>query len=195
MSEDENRIQEIMKEKGCSRSEAENRLRSSHVAVATLNPNLFNPISQPQQPIEESEPQETVVDPLLEEKRAYLGKKMEILSKLEKQVDIDNMFSEFLAVPEWEELLLDYIKSIKMLLDGWADYYIYTVQHIGDKIKHGYEFYKDGKQVTVDTVFHTASGSKTLSELIEEDEKKQKEETDRFRNKGVATIEKEKAID
>lgn len=140
--------------------------------------------------VQESEPQ---IDPLLEEKQSQLEQKQRILDKIENQLDReqseDEVFRTILAVPEWRELLIDYVKSIQMLLDGWAEYYIYTCQRNGDKINGAYEFYKNHKQVTVDTEFHTSSGTKTVAELITEAEKKKQEYLDQIRNKNVATVE------
>lgn len=206
---EESRIQELMKKYNCTRENAEKRRASSRVAFAVLSPNLFKPIPQPQQveePIEEEqveesieEPEEmeeteTIEDPFFEKKQSQLAQKQRILNKLENQLDReqleDEAFQAFLAVPQWRELLLDYVKSIQMLLDGWADYYIYTCQRVGDKINREYEFYKDRKQVTIDTTFHTSTGTKTVAELIAEAEKKRQEKLDQFRHKGVATVEK-----
>src|SRR5208282_2976884 len=111
MSEDsdEKRIQEIMKAKGCSRHEAEKRLRSSQVAVFALNPSpksigidQFAPISpieylekirqrkaqqihdkEVAEEIQESEPQ---IDPFFEQKANQLEQKQRILDKIENQL-------------------------------------------------------------------------------------------------------------
>lgn len=140
--------------------------------------------------VQESEP---IEDPLLEEKQSQLEQKQRILNKLENQLDReqseDEVFRTILAVPEWRELLIDYVKSIQMLTDSYADYYLYTCQRKGDKINHSYEFYKDGKKVTVDTKFLTSSGEKTVAEIIAEAEKKRQEYLDQIRNKNVATVE------
>lgn len=198
-NEDETRILKLMNKYNCSRKNALERIRSASIAVALLNPNLYKPMLQPQpQPIEESEPEteteEPQIDPLLEEKQSQLEQKQRILDKLENQLDReqleDEAFQAILEVPQWRELLLDYVKSVRMLLDGWADYYVYSAQKIGDKINHGYEFYKNNKKVTVDTVFKTSSGDKTVSEILAEQEKKKQELLDQIKHKDVATVEK-----
>ena len=63
---------------------------------------------------------ETIEDPFFEKKQSQLAQKQRILNKLENQLDReqleDEAFQAFLAVPQWRELLLDYVKSIQMLL-------------------------------------------------------------------------------
>ena len=142
---------------------------------------------------EEMEETETIEDPFFEQKQSQMEQKQRILDKIENQLDQeqseDEVFRTILAVPEWRELLIDYVKSVRMLLDRWADYYLYTCQRKGEKINGAYEFYKDHKQVTVDTEFHTSSGTKTVAELIAEAEKKKQDYLDQIRNKNVATVE------
>jgi hypothetical protein len=142
----------------------------------------------------ETEETETIEDPFFEQKQSQMEQKQRILDKIEGQLDReqseDEVFRTILAVPEWRELLLDYVKSIQMLLDGWADYYVYSAQKVGDTIKKSYEFYKNNKLVTVDTTFVTSSGEKTVGEMIDEAEKKRQEKLAQFRHKGVATVEK-----
>jgi len=204
---DEQRIQEIMKAKGCTRENAEKRLRSSQVAVFALNPSPKTPdidysyiakIREAKkihdvevaEEVEESEPQP---DPLLEEKRELLEQKKRIMDKLESQVDQktvnDEIFKEYLAVPEWQELFFDYIKAYNMLIQKYADYFLMTSIRKGEKIDRDFEFYKDGKKVTVDTTFETSEGVKTVAEIIAQQEKKKEEYMKKIKYGGVATVE------
>jgi len=215
---DEERIQEIMKEKGCSRESAEGRLRSVHVAVAALNPSPksigidpFAPIS-PTEYLEkirqrkaqqihdvevreetESEESEAIEDPFLEQKQSQFEQKQRILDEIENQLDReqaeDEVFKAILAVPQWRELLIDYVKSVQMLTDGYANYYLYTCQRIGDKINGSYEFYKNNKLVTVDTTFSTSEGTKTVAEIIAQQEAKKEEYMKKIKHSGIATVE------
>ena len=185
-------------------SEADKAYASTYGRDALIQKQKHEQQLQPQ-PMEETEETETEVeeqveesieepeDPFFEQKQSQMEQKQRILNKIENQLDReqseDEVFRTILAVPEWRELLLDYVKSVRMLLDGWAEYYIYTCQRNGDKINGAYEFYKNHKQVTVDTEFHTSSGTKTVAELIAEAEKKKQEYLDQIRNKNVATVE------
>jgi hypothetical protein len=159
---DEERILEIMREKGCSRHEAENRLRSSHVAVSLLAPDLFKPIPLLQQPqeipqVEESEEEteefqesEPEIDPFFEQKQSQMEQKQRILDELEQQLNEQNEFSDYLAVPEWREALRDYIHAIEFVIKGYGNYFIQVVKigENGKKLHFEIEYYdKDGKKI------------------------------------------------
>ncbi|MGD0644387.1 MAG: hypothetical protein ABSA75_05730 [Candidatus Bathyarchaeia archaeon] len=139
---------------------------------------------------EESEPQ---IDPLLEEKKELLEQKKRIMDKLENEIDekhvTDEILAEYLAVPAWREIFLDYIRATGMLLDGYADYFLHTSIRKGDVIDREFEFYKNNKLVTVDTTFSTSEGTKTVAEIIAQQEKKREEYMKKVRHSGIASVE------
>jgi len=151
---DEQRIQEIMRKKNCSRENAEARLRSAQVANFVLSPQLFKPmapIPKPQQveepieeeQVEETEETETIEDPFFEQKQSQLEQKQRILNLLEKQANELDEFSNYLAVPQWREVFKDYINLLEFVIKGYAVSFALLVKmsEDGQKLNFEYEFY------------------------------------------------------
>lgn len=104
--------------------------------------------SEQQEETEEMEETETIEDPLLEEKQNQLEQKQRILDKIEKQVDIENAFAEIIAVPEWREVLGDYIQAIQFVISGYASYFTQLITKNGEKLDFDFQFYdKNGKKI------------------------------------------------
>jgi len=161
---DEERILEIMKEKGCSRESAEKRLRSSQVANFVLNPELYKPLPQPQNQVEEPEELETEEsepEPIDEIKET----KLRILQKLESQIDFEDEFSDLLSNPEWRQIFANFVVAIKAVANGEAGYFVQIVTPNGKgKVNITSKFTdKDGKEIEPITLFRRMQAELFLS--------------------------------
>ena len=91
---------------------------------------------------------------MLEEKQSQLEQKQRILDKIENQLDReqseDEVFRTILAVPEWREVIGDYIKAIQFVLKGHAKYFVQAVKidEKNQRLHFTIEYYdKDGKEI------------------------------------------------
>lgn len=106
--------------------------------------------TEPEEQPEEVEETETIEDPFFEQKQSQLEQKQEILDKLEKLVDEQTEFSDYLQVPEWREVLRDYKNAIEFVLKGYAKYFIQAVKidEKNQRLHFTIEYYdKDGKEI------------------------------------------------
>ena len=93
---------------------------------------------------------ETIEDPFFEQKQNQLEQKQRILDKIEADLDEQTAFYPYLAVPEWREVIGDYIKAIQFVLKGHAKYFVQAVKidEKNQRLHFTIEYYnKDGKEI------------------------------------------------
>ena len=156
---EEDEIQKIMRERGCSRKEAERRYNARSVAVSLLSPQLTRE-PQPVKPIEESKPKQS---DLTEQKQRVLDRLEDELDKLDEQDDFFAYLSDM-----QKKIAMVYLKAVSYVAMGKIDYFILTVQYANDgKIHIAYELYKGGKKV--EPIRNVESGKVDVQIVNEED--------------------------
>lgn len=122
--------------------EAEAQQQQEQQQVEESEPEVEEQVEESE---EESEPQP---DPFLEQKANQLEQKQRILDELERQVSEQNEFSDYLAVPEWREVLRDYIGAVNFVIQGYANYFTEVITMNGEKLDFDFQFFdKNGKKI------------------------------------------------
>lgn len=138
-------IQKIMKEKKCSRHEAESRFISAKVHAAQVAMIVPMPKPLPQQPIEEPQIEESVPEDQIAEQ------KQRILDHIENTLDEEDATANILGDEGWRNTINGFVNSLNALISNHAQFFVLTAQKDGGKILFKTQFYnmKDGKPVQV----------------------------------------------
>lgn len=152
-------------------SEADKVFVASYGRDALIQKQKLEQQQQPQQveeteeeQVEETEETETIEDPLFEQKQSQLEQKQRILDLLEKQANELNEFSNYLAVPQWREVIKDYINLVEFVIKGYANNFALLVKmsEDGQKLNFEHEFYdktdKPIKQLNPEVAIQSVEG-------------------------------------
>ena len=161
MTDEEAEIKRIMREKDCSRKQAERAYNARIVTLHSLTPEL----TPKPQPIEESE---GLIKPDFNERKA------KILDRIEDQLDeLDERsdLAEKIESSEDATLIVKKFLGAITFLQQSCNRFVLTARFNAEtkRLFFAYEFYKDGKEV-LPKIIHGSKGDEVIAEVVEEDE-------------------------